>query len=57
MHPARHPHPAESFALGDGIGFVAGRGRKRIGCFGAPADNAVNFFLDVDDRLFHGALN
>jgi len=53
MHPARHPHPAQGLAPGDGISLAAGRRRKRVGRFGAPADKAVNPFLDVDKRLFH----
>jgi len=29
-------------------------GLKPVRRSGAPADEAVNFFLDVDERLFHG---
>src|ERR1035437_6694422 len=54
IHAARHAHAAESFAPRDGIGLVAGPSRKRIRRFGAPTDEAVNLFLDVDGRWFHG---
>ena len=53
MHAARHAHAAEGFPPSDGIGLVACRGRKRIRRFGAPTNEAVNLFLDVDERLFH----
>src|ERR1035437_9712420 len=54
IHAARHAHAAESLAPRDGIGLVAGPSRKRIRRFGAPTDEAVNLFLDVDGLLFHG---
>ena len=54
IHAARHTHATESFPPRDGIDLVAGPSRKRIRRFGAPTDEAVNLFLDVDGRLFHG---
>jgi hypothetical protein len=54
IHAARHMHATESFPPRDGVGLVAGPSRKRIRRFGAPTDEAVNLFLDVDGRLFHG---
>ena len=50
---ARNAQAAEGFSPRDGIGLVARCGRERIRRFGAPPDEVVNFFLDVDERLFH----
>jgi hypothetical protein len=54
IHAARHTHATESFPPRDGVGLVAGPSRKRTRRFGAPTDEAVNLFLDVDGRWFHG---
>ena len=55
VHPAGNAKAAKCSAPGDGLGFVARRGRERIRRSRAPADEAVNLFLDVDERLFHDA--
>ena len=57
IHAARDARPAKGFSPRAGIGLVAGRGGKRVGRLGAPADEAVNLFLDVDERLFHGGFS
>lgn len=57
MHAARDSYSAEGLAPRDGIGFVARRRRKRIRRFGAATDKAVNLFLDVDERFFHGGFS
>lgn len=57
MHATRHAHAAKNFAPRDGIGFVACRRGKCIRRFYAPTDEAVNLFLDVDERLFHGGFS
>jgi len=53
IYTARDAQTAERLPPRNGIGLVAGRGGKRIRPPGAPADTAINLFLDVDGRLFH----
>jgi len=53
IHAARHAHAAKRFAPGNGVGLIAGNGRKCIRRSGASPDKTVNLFLNVDERLFH----
>ena len=50
---ARRAQPAKRLLPGNGVRLAAGRRGKRVGCFRPAADEAVNFFLDVDERWFH----
>ena len=54
IHSARNADAAERLAPRDGVRLVAGRGGKGVRRASAPTDKAVNLFLDVDQRLFHG---
>src|SRR5712691_4242386 len=54
MHASRHTDATEGLAPRDGFRLVAGGRRKGVRRAGAPADKAVNRFLDIDKWLFHG---
>ncbi len=55
VHPARHADATKRLAPGDGICLVAMLGGKRVRHLGAPPDQAVNLFLNVDEWRFHNA--
>jgi len=54
MDTARHTQSAQCLAPGNGFGSIARHGGERMRHFGAPANDAINLFLDIDGRLFHG---
>jgi hypothetical protein len=54
MHASWDAHTTESLPPRDGIGFRAACQRQCIRRLRPLADEAVNLFLDVDERLFHG---
>ncbi len=54
IHTAGHPNAAKRLAPGNGVRFVAILGGEGIRRAGAPPDEAVNLFLDIDERCFHG---
>jgi hypothetical protein len=54
VNAARNTQSAKSFAPGNRIGLVAGDGGESIRLPGAFADDTVDVFLDIDERLFHG---
>ena len=54
MHAARNADATERFAPRDGVRLVAGGCGKGVRHARAPPDKAVNVFLDVDERMFHG---
>ncbi|MSO63330.1 MAG: hypothetical protein EXQ50_14795 [Acidobacteria bacterium] len=53
MDAARHPDPAKRVTPGDGIGLVARRHRQGVWHLRPAADDAVDVFVDVDERPFH----
>jgi hypothetical protein len=55
VHATGNAHAAKSFPPRDGVRFRAAGEGQGIGRPGAPTDEAINLFFDVDERLFHVA--
>ena len=51
--PAGHPHPPERFAPGNCIGFSTSVEGQRIRSENPPANEPINPFFHIDQRLLH----